>query len=471
MSARTPVELPLDESVLREVVEKSKDWGLMHGMGVRTADNMDPNILTIAPHTLLPSPIPRKDFDELTRLQPELNLIMHKVAHDHAFLKDALKTTVHCDEFTRKLWEVYETVREEGFAQDFSLGLFRSDYLPDSKRGLYQQVEFNTMASSLSALTDLVKQLQSYVLGELGLKELVKHMPENNALYLTCAGLVKAWEQYGKENAAVTFVVEDEIRNICDHRFMEYEAMRIQPKIKVIWAKMSDPSNFKLGTNKELLVKGYEAAVVYFRVGYDPTQYYNNGWETRLLIERSRAIKCPSIQYHLAGTKKVQQVLALPNMLERFIDDKDSAAAVRKLFTEIYSLDLTAEGDEAYNLALRKPQDYVLKPQREGGGNNIYREDIPEYLKSLGTERQAFILMGLISPQPTDNYLVSRSTGPVPPIASVVSEFGIYGVIIGSQSTVTHNYQAGHMLRTKSSTSNEGGVAMGSGFLDSPFLV
>jgi len=28
-------------------------------------------------------------------------------------------------------------------------------------------------------------------------------------------------------------------------------------------------------------------------------------------------VKCPSIAYHLAGTKKIQQELAKPNVLER----------------------------------------------------------------------------------------------------------------------------------------------------------
>lgn len=37
------------------------------------------------------------------------------------------------------------------------------------------------------------------------------------------------------------------------------------------------------------------------------------------MIERSSAVKCPSISYHLVGTKKVQQELAKPNVLERYI--------------------------------------------------------------------------------------------------------------------------------------------------------
>lgn len=35
-------------------------------------------------------------------------------------------------------------------------------------------------------------------------------------------------------------------------------------------------------------------------------------------MEQSSAIKCPSISYHLAGTKKIQQELAKPGVLERY---------------------------------------------------------------------------------------------------------------------------------------------------------
>lgn len=56
---------------------------------------------------------------------------------------------------------------------------------------------------------------------------------------------------------------------------------------------------------------GSEVAVVYFRAGYAPRDYFGRAeWDARLKLERSTAIKCPSIAYHLAGTKKVQQVLA-----------------------------------------------------------------------------------------------------------------------------------------------------------------
>lgn len=42
------------------------------------------------------------------------------------------------------------------------------------------------------------------------------------------------------------------------------------------------------------------------------------------MLERSKAIKCPSAAVHLAGTKKVQQVLASPGKLERCVRETSS---------------------------------------------------------------------------------------------------------------------------------------------------
>lgn len=58
--------------------------------------------------------------------------------------------------------------------------------------------------------------------------------------------------------------------------------------------------------------------MVYYRAGYGPGDYPSETeWQTRERLEKSMAIKCPTIAYQLVGAKKVQQVLALPGVLER----------------------------------------------------------------------------------------------------------------------------------------------------------
>ncbi|CAL5340258.1 unnamed protein product [Camellia sinensis] len=67
---------------------------------------------------------------------------------------------------------------------------------------------------------------------------------------------------------------------------------------------------------------GQAIAVIYFRAGYAPTDYPSEPeWKARLLMEQSSAVKCPSISYHLAGMKKIQQELAKPNVLESTMEE------------------------------------------------------------------------------------------------------------------------------------------------------
>jgi hypothetical protein len=102
-----------------------------------------------------------------------------------------------------------------------------------------------------------------------------------------------------------------------------------------------------------------EIAVVYYGAGYAPTDYPDGDdgveWQARLRLEQSRAAKCPSLGYHLAGTKKVQQELARPGVLERFFpkpEEHDMVQQMRYCFAGLYSMgvDATPEDLAATNI-------------------------------------------------------------------------------------------------------------------------
>ena len=61
-------------------------------------------------------------------------------------------------------------------------------------------------------------------------------------------------------------------------------------------------------------------------------------------------------------------------MLERFVESNDDAERLRKCFAGLWGLDDTAAPETAHVIAdaIANPASYVLKPQREGGGNNLY---------------------------------------------------------------------------------------------------
>ncbi|XP_071448498.1 glutathione synthetase-like isoform X2 [Hetaerina americana] len=469
----TCIPLPLENVVLEELVDKAKDWALMNGAAMRSKLKFSKNELQFAPFMLLPSTFPKREFEKAVEIQPILNELMHKVAHNYEFLSESLKSTIEVDDFTKRLFHIYETVRNEGFAQTFGIGLLRSDYLLNCATDSIKQVEINTIASSFAGISVHITDMNRYVLQELGRVDLLPHLPENNALQGLCGGMIEAWKLYGKPESVILFVVEDVSYNICDQRFHEFEIRKMEPKVRVIRRTLTDLGKRSVLTKeKKLIIDDLEVAVVYYRAGYEPGHYHSElEWETRLKVERSCAIKCPSIQYHLAGTKRVQQALASPAVLEKFLDPS-IAATVREIFTGLYSLDLSDEGNAAVEMALKNPAHYVLKPQREGGGNNLYGDEVKTMLEKIGKskERCAWILMERIIPPVQRCYLIHPKSD-APLYTDVVSELGIFGVIIGDEKVIQKNFQVGHMLRTKIATSNEGGVSAGYGALDSPFLV
>ena len=70
-----------------------------------------------------------------------------------------------------------------------------------------------------------------------------------------------------------------------------------------------------------VFITHWEWSLISYHALFRPSDYpEKKQWDARLTMECSRAIKCPSIADHLAGCKKIQQVLADPGVLERFYD-------------------------------------------------------------------------------------------------------------------------------------------------------
>lgn len=70
-----------------------------------------------APFALTPSSFPRSEFRKAVEMQPILNELTHRVAHDAEFLRESLASTLPVDPFTAELFRIWETVSAEGVAQ------------------------------------------------------------------------------------------------------------------------------------------------------------------------------------------------------------------------------------------------------------------------------------------------------------------------------------------------------------------
>jgi glutathione synthase len=333
-------------------------------------------------------------------------------------------------------------------------------------------------------------------------------------------GIRAAFAAYGPSQLqhpkCVVFLVQDDERNIFDQRHLEHHVQEGGaaadgredtppiPVFRVPFSQVLEHTALADSPARQLLLRPpanpaavHEVAVVYLRCGYDPGDYPDDtAWAARYHVERSGAIKCPTVLTQLAGAKKVQQVLATPavyaaadtngtshpSALARFVPTRSDAATLVATFTNIYPLDTSPAGLEARRLALDPAlcTGYVLKPQREGGGNNTYRGAIPGRLRALPEAHwPAHVLMELIEP-PAETRNVILRHGALER-GGVVCELGVYGTCLwgggdgdksgGRGPLLLHNAQAGWLLRTKGDQSEEGGVAAGFGCMDSVALV
>lgn len=410
-------------------------------------------------------------------------------------------------DFTGKLYESYISAKKVGITQPLSLGIFRSDYIVHKDEPGYKgkgtaaikQVEFNTVSVSFGALSSKVSQLHTYlsnsgIYGPTG-EQLKDKTDISKSIDGLADGLAVAHKSYcealnynvANKKVVVLFVTQPGERNVFDQRHIEYSLYNNHgvSSYRLTLAQIRKETKLveEDGVKKLVyLATGEEISVVYYRSGYAPTDFpTEEEWAARVYLETSHAIKCPTLLTQLSGAKKVQQILTTKESISQFLNkvkepasqtgnENDDIDLLLSTFVKLYPMDTSADGLVARKLAVEEPHRFVLKPQREGGGNNVYKENIPNFLKSLPEEQWgAYILMELISPPKFDNKILRAGeiyNGPV------VSELGVFGVVLWNSDTteIISNEQAGWLLRSKLQSSDEGGVAAGFGCIDSVYL-
>ncbi|XP_061114093.1 glutathione synthetase-like isoform X2 [Conger conger] len=438
----------MNEVLIRDLEAVAKDTAVLHGVLMRTKETPNSSeVVCFAPFSLFPSPLPKVLFDQALAVQTNFNRLVDMISQDSTFLQEALASTIKVDDFTARLFNIYMLILQEGCSQPIVVGLNRSDYMLNQEadgNATLKQIEINTIAAGCGGLSSRTPAVHRHILKVAGRLEEQKMILDNNPAAGLAKALALAWKLYGSERNIL--VVRKRFEDVCKTGLLDQD--------------------------KRLFVGGQEVAIVYFRNGYMPQNYREQSWEARLMMERSLAVKCPDIATHLAGTKKVQQELARPGVLEKFFpDDPEAVAQMRATFAGLYTLDEGEEGDKTVAMALANPDQYVLKPQREGGGNNIYGADICQVLlgEKGSSDRAAYILMEKVHPQPVYNYLL-RSGYPLK-LSTCLSELGIFGAYVRQGTNMLLNECVGHLLRTKSSEYSDGGVTAGVAVLDNPILI
>ncbi|RMX56643.1 hypothetical protein pdam_00002416, partial [Pocillopora damicornis] len=424
----------LSDNEVDFLASEGRDYFLTRGMIYK---NKSGN-LEHRPFTVLPTPFPRRLFAAAREVQKDFNLLVHKASQDFQFTKDALLSTITADVFTAKIFAIYEKTQEQGIDQPISLGIFRSDYMLEQTSGSHNQEDEN--------LNLCIKQCHIFIMSCF---QPSQSPPPNFALDEVAEGLIKAWELYESPSAVIMFVVRPDEVNVYVQRILEYSIRDKNRAVKVIRRTLTEIcTRSEIQGDKSLFVDGLEVAVAYFRAGYTPVDYPSEDeWSARLTIELSRCIKCPTVAHQLMGTKKMQQVFAEPGVLERFLPNREAVDRVRATFTGLYTLDPGPSGDRNVECCLQAVERFVMKPQREGGGNLIYGEDIRHTLQSNPEKRSQYILMDRIRPACINRNFIVRQESIKP--AEIISELGIFGIFLSQGDEILINKDGGYLVRSR----------------------
>jgi glutathione synthase len=364
---------------------------------------------------------------------------------------------------------------------------FIDDYMLDTKVDKMRQIEFNTISSAFAGLTGLVADLHKavlrYAVDNCYVRELkpneekeksstVDLILPNDALKKSAEAMIKAFELYNNENACILFLIVPNERNVCDQGALIDAILKLKPMIRFHLKTFEQLTNELLFDKKtfNIYLKSShdEIAIIYYRAGYIPDHYINeNCWLVREQIEQSRAIKCPTIRSQLAGSKIVQEYLTHDNIIEKYINDENLSKNIRSTFASIFTFNNNQTRKTHIDLLRQNPNNFVVKPNREGGGNNKYGDDILNLIEKEENNLNYYIAMEKILPPKCTTCLI-KPNGKHLLHVECINEIGIFGTMVSNVDTNEEyiNEVTGYLVRTKTIDTNEGGVATGYSVLD-----
>jgi len=427
--------------------------------------------------TLLPTPVSRSAYNHVVSAQEPLNKLIELSSRDVDFVTSSIEPCTKVDYLAKRLLDIYaQCVSDE---EQITLGMYRHDYMfhtPDPTgedavhNGNFKMVEANLMSAALLGTGTTAMELHNQVLA----KELPdRKQPYKKSLVPMVRGIASAWGLYDRPGSVFLFFVAPDDFNWFDQQKMidnlwdEYGIM----SMKMTYEEFMEEG--ELRSDNRYYVRGKEIAIFYFRSMWNEDHYKTEKhWEIRLKIEKSLAVKVPNIRHQCINLKLFQQAYLNKGVVEKYLTAEESKL-VLSVFAELYQLAPGEEGDKAAQLAFDDPRGWVLKPSREGGGNNIWEEEMLEKLTQLhdSEEREAFVLMQRLNPPHVPNRVVRcgpNERAKLSEVFDTTAELGLFCVYVSdSQRKVLVNEVAGPLMRTKPAANNEGGIAIGIGVMDS----
>eukprot|EP00762_Andalucia_godoyi_P005711 ANDGO_06470.mRNA.1 Glutathione synthetase len=455
----------------------------LHGL---CATGRDGNVQHL-PLSVTPSVLPRSEYERAVKMAPAWSILVDRISRDHDFIKRSLEQVVKYDDFTARLLSLLSEKSPQRVQSEVRCGIHRSDYMLDHPTQKLQQIEINTISASFGALSSQHASFMKFLLQKYIGKDAGSKIVLSNSLSSLAKCLSAAVDAHPllSMHKIVLFVVQPNERNFADQRFVELELFNVygirvlRKTLEEVHSQMEIDEvghlrfSSEYAANHQISVPVDPLAlrfpVVYYRSGYAPTDYPSEKeWNARKLLECSSAINCPCVAYQLAGTKRIQEVFSSELVFSQFLN-VDEAKLLSEHVTEFYPLEEDGP-DWLLNMVAADPHSFVLKPQREGGGNLLHGQAMVQFLRAK-RDLLGYTLMKRIEPPVQSCVFVRQRTAT---LVDSVSEYGFFSVFVGNASSAVNavalNSYGGHIVRSKSAKEEDGGVAAGVAVLDTLVL-
>ena len=470
-----------EKTIPQYIIDEMIDYLYSNGLIIKNKEGIGVKHIPI---TLYPSPIVKSFFDKIQFYQIAFNKIMDKISRDQQYIEQILTPISEKDEFIKKLLEISKKVSTFENKQKIQCGFFRNDYMVDKVKKFIYQIEFNTIAVSMFSFSDKLKKFYSFFSNKYpNIYERYKDkeipLEKKDVIPEFSSSLIESIKLFSPENyknTLIIFVVQENEKNVFDQRTIENE---LYEKYNILSKRLTlneIAKNCKVDEKGQISYEEKIISLFYFRAGYTPSDYKDEeSWKGREMIELSTAIKVPNINLFLTTLKVFQYELTKPDILKKYINEELISNDIIRFFTKIYYLrDMDKEKQkELFNQITSNPHSYVIKPQREGGGNNYYDDKIIPLLPKDDSEPSDELLNSIImerieAPEYETLNLIDEKVI----VNTINSEFSVYGVIISSDEKIYNiNKSVGFLVRSKDKNAGEGGVIHGSGCVDLPCLM
>ena len=468
-------EKNIPENILEEMIM----YLYTHGLIIKSKTNGVNHI----PIMLTPSPLPKDIYDKIYFYQIAFNKIIIRLSNDQKYLEEILNPIAEKDEFVRKNLEISKKLVNYEHKQKIKLGIFRNDYLFDKVQNFLLFTEYNTIASSMGTFSDRLKKFYSFFSEKYPdifkkYKDTIIPVESYDNIDKFAESMLEAIQlgfpnQY--KDSIIVFVIQKNETNVFDQCSISDD---LYNKYKIATKRLTlneIKKNCVQDEKGNLTIDGKLISMFYFRAGYCESDFQDEeSWQGRELIELSTAIKVPDINTFLTTFKVFQYELSKPHVMKHYCDNELIINDILRFFGGIYYIrDMNDEAKkELFSKIKSDPTKYILKPMREGGGNNIYGDKLKELIPEEGNEPGDLLKVSVIVDKidsAVHESIVLRNEKIS--VQNSISEFSIYGIVLSNENIFILNKSTSFLVRTKNKDEIEGGIMEGAGAVDLPCLV